>query len=327
MESGRHTWKVGLSELLFFFYDVGDSARQWFLCLLAWCNVAMELGGCVYDASVSANPLEVPLFKAGSRSRWVPAALKEAIAQEAHGPEGPNSTSKVAQTLERYGKQQLQRLIPGRWSAMSAVRLQCLRYYHSARELFNERVEFLSLAFDGTRLGKKDVLQIALTSPDTDKAVFGPPQAWVSEGGGRRAQKGRAGRLETPFPAFRKMSCSAARKNSTFSGNDFQHSVKGVLSTQPGPFQGAEGPPLPQGAGRSQGDPQGASALVWANATFDLRRFRSGDARGHGGMGGRGVGRRGRGTGGEVTRLGPSASDQQLSSVDDRPGAGAIHAH
>ena len=60
---------------------------------------------------------------------------------------------------------------------MSAVRLQCLRYLHSARELFNERAEFLSVAFDGTRLGKKDVLQIALTSPDTGKAVFGPPQA------------------------------------------------------------------------------------------------------------------------------------------------------
>ena len=199
MESGRPTWKVGLSELLFFFYDVGDSARQWFLCLLAWCNVAMELGGCVYDASVSANPLEIPLFKAGSRSRWVPAALKEAIAQEAHGPEGPSSTSKVAQTLQRYGKQRLQRLIPGRWSAMSAVRLQCLRYWHSARELFNERVEFLSVAFDGTRLGKKDVLQIALTSPDTGKAVFGPPQAWRSEEGRERSSQRKGRRLKRRF--------------------------------------------------------------------------------------------------------------------------------
>ena len=70
---------------------------------------------------------------------------------------------------------------------MSAVRLQCLRYYHSARELFNERAEFFFVAFDGTRLGKKDVLQIALISPDTGKAVFGPPQARGSEGGGEGA--------------------------------------------------------------------------------------------------------------------------------------------
>jgi hypothetical protein len=177
VEAGRPTWKVGLSDLLSFFYDQGDAARQWFLCLLAWCQVALELGGCVNDASVSTNPLEIPLFRAGSRSRWVPSALKEAIAQEAHGPDGPSSAAKVAQTLGRYGKQRLRCLIPGRWSAMSAVRLQCLRYFHSARELFNERVEFLSVAFDGTRLGKKDVLQIALTSPDIGKAVFGPPQA------------------------------------------------------------------------------------------------------------------------------------------------------
>ena len=99
---------------------------------------------------------------------------------------------------------------------MSAVRLQCLRYYHSARELFNERAEFFSLAFDGTRLGKKDVLQIALISPDTGKAVFGPPQARGSEGGGEGAQRGRAGRLKKAFSDFRKTSFSAARaKNST----------------------------------------------------------------------------------------------------------------
>ena len=67
---------------------------------------------------------------------------------------------------------ELPSMTPGRWSAMSAVRLQCLRYYHSARELFNERAEFFFVAFDGTRLGKKDVLQIALISPDTGKAVF-----------------------------------------------------------------------------------------------------------------------------------------------------------
>ena len=212
MEAGRPTWKVGLSELLFFFFDMGDSARQWFLCLLSWCQLALQLGGCVNDASVSSNPLEIPIFKAGSRSRWVPIALKEAIAQEAHGPGGPSSTSKVAETLQRYGKQGLQRLIPGRWSALSAVRLQCLRYYHSARELFNERVEFLSLAFDGTRLGKKDVLQIALTSPETGKAIFGPPQAGGPERGGEEAQKGRGGRLKKAFSDFSKTSLSSKRE-------------------------------------------------------------------------------------------------------------------
>jgi hypothetical protein len=218
-EAGRPTWKASLSDLLFFFYDQGDSARQWFLCLLAWCQVAWELGGCGNDASVSPNPLEIPLFKAGSRSRRVPGALKEAIAQEAHGPDGPSSAAKVAQTLARFGKHGLRRLIPGRWSAMSAVRLQCLRYLHSARELFNERAEFLSVAFDGTRLGKKDVLQIALTSPDTGKAVFGPPQA-------RGSIKGKGVDFSPPwvsenaFPDFRKMMFSSARKrNSTHPGD------------------------------------------------------------------------------------------------------------
>lgn len=146
--------------------------------VLAAASLASWVASCVEqsDLVVTANsdPLDIPVPKGAARVRNVDPVLKAGIAREAARGETGRSGSKVGKALCRFAKKTVASDRANRGFNTSLRTAYCNNAFVYFR---GTEFQFVSLSSDGTRLGGRETLCIALAVAPYGHAYWCPPRA------------------------------------------------------------------------------------------------------------------------------------------------------
>ena len=160
--------------LLWLVMESGRSSRAVARQFLIWVAHVLERGP-FWDRGTTDALVAAPVPRGAKRARRLDAALAEAVAAAAAKREGGRTSGQVLKHVQRFRA--------WRGTGPNAKRLcqreetRLCRYRALAREVFApERCHTVSVALDATRLSGKDMLFLAMCSPQASQATWCPPQ-------------------------------------------------------------------------------------------------------------------------------------------------------
>ena len=154
--------------------------------LLRWLDWVIEPSdlwtSCSDDVVVHA-----PIPLATKRSRRMDPGLTQALGRAVGEKELGGTGGQITKAMARFRKRGKKHQVP-RQVAEGGIAQRQHRYHECGRQLFHADNECtLSVAMDGTRMGKRDCFYVAMFSPRLGKAMWCPPQA--GHGGKRKSGK------------------------------------------------------------------------------------------------------------------------------------------
>lgn len=143
---------------------------QSLLFFLAWC---VERGP-MWQALPDDPLVDAGVPVCNVKSRWLDPDVLSSVAAAASSGELGRTGNQVAKALHRLTKASRRRL--DRRVANGTVVREMWDYWQALRDAFDTgRITHLSVSFDGTRVGGKEVLVAALWSAQNQLAAWAPP--------------------------------------------------------------------------------------------------------------------------------------------------------